>query len=215
MGETEAEERLEGGHRSAASVVAEDELVEVGLQVLVADAAVGAVHPGLQVADRAVRLGEQVLAALVASRGAAVVELLSRTRWTSRSTGTSASICCRNLVTVQDSIVEHARVANPAIHAQRFENIFDSDWQEPRVMLVDYYVSLDSVKTGDVQHVRVSTIYVHFNPIRVGKACAVKRRRRRECEYVTVSFDDHLGRPALALPSLECDGDPARRLRSV
>jgi len=44
--------------------VAERELFEVGLQVLVADAAVGAVHPGLEVADRAVRLGQHVLAAL-------------------------------------------------------------------------------------------------------------------------------------------------------
>ena len=43
----EAEEGLEGRHRGAAAVVAEDELVEVDLQVGIADAAVGAVHPRL------------------------------------------------------------------------------------------------------------------------------------------------------------------------
>ena len=39
----EPEQRLEGRHRRAASVVAEGELIEVDLQVRIADAAVGAV----------------------------------------------------------------------------------------------------------------------------------------------------------------------------
>jgi len=43
----------------------EDELVEIDLEVLVADAAVGAVHPGLEVADRAVRARQQLLAGSV------------------------------------------------------------------------------------------------------------------------------------------------------
>src|SRR6266511_6133271 len=55
---TESEQCLEGGHRRAASVVAEDELVEVDLEVGVADAAVGAVHPRLEVGDRAVGTGQ-------------------------------------------------------------------------------------------------------------------------------------------------------------
>src|SRR5215211_8757477 len=48
----EAEQGLEGGHWRAAAVVAEDELVEVDGQMVVGDAAVGAVHPGLEVRDR-------------------------------------------------------------------------------------------------------------------------------------------------------------------
>ncbi len=44
MAGAESEERLEGGHRGASAVVAEDELVEVDGQVLVADAAVPSGH---------------------------------------------------------------------------------------------------------------------------------------------------------------------------
>jgi hypothetical protein len=58
----EPEERLEGCHRGAAPVVAEDVLVEVDGQVFVGGAAVGTVHPGLEVGDRAVRAGQQLLA---------------------------------------------------------------------------------------------------------------------------------------------------------
>ena len=58
----EPEQGLEGGHRGAATVVAEDVLVEVDGQVLVGDAAVRAVHPGLEVGDRAVRAEQQLLA---------------------------------------------------------------------------------------------------------------------------------------------------------
>src|SRR5215218_7060694 len=58
----EAEQCLEGGHRVVAAVVAEDVLVEVDGQVLVADAAVSAVHPGFEVRDGAVRTREQLLA---------------------------------------------------------------------------------------------------------------------------------------------------------
>src|SRR5215208_5599263 len=50
----EAEQRLEGGHRGAAAVVAKDELVEVDLQVLGRGAPVGALKPGLEVGERAV-----------------------------------------------------------------------------------------------------------------------------------------------------------------
>jgi hypothetical protein len=45
----ESEEGLEGRHRGAAAVVAEDVFVEVDLQVLVRDAAVGAMQPRLEV----------------------------------------------------------------------------------------------------------------------------------------------------------------------
>lgn len=55
---TEAEKRLEGGHRGDASVVTED------VEVLVADAAVGAVRPCLEVGDGAVRARQQLLAGL-------------------------------------------------------------------------------------------------------------------------------------------------------
>jgi hypothetical protein len=49
MSGAEAEQGLEGGHRGAAAVVAEDEFIEVDLQVWIADAAMGPVHPGLEV----------------------------------------------------------------------------------------------------------------------------------------------------------------------
>ena len=45
----EAEHSLESGHGRASAVEAEGELVEVDLQVLLADAAVGALQPGLEV----------------------------------------------------------------------------------------------------------------------------------------------------------------------
>ena len=51
----ETEEGLKRGHRRASSVVTEDELVEVDLQVLGAHAAVGAAEPALEVQDRPVR----------------------------------------------------------------------------------------------------------------------------------------------------------------
>jgi hypothetical protein len=49
---TESKQCLEGCHRSAAAIVAEDVLVEVDVEVLLGDAAMGAVHPGLEVGDR-------------------------------------------------------------------------------------------------------------------------------------------------------------------
>jgi hypothetical protein len=58
----EPKQGLEGGHWGAAAVMAEDVLVEVDLQVGVADAAVGAVHPRLQVGDGAVGTGQEPLA---------------------------------------------------------------------------------------------------------------------------------------------------------
>jgi hypothetical protein len=50
----EAEQGLEGGEWGAAAVVPEDELVEVDLEVLGRDAAVGALEPGLEIRDRSV-----------------------------------------------------------------------------------------------------------------------------------------------------------------
>ena len=58
----EPEERLEGGERGASTVVAEDELVEVDLQVLRRDAVVGALQPVLEVGDRAVNARQGELA---------------------------------------------------------------------------------------------------------------------------------------------------------
>ena len=51
----EAEQGLEAGKGSAAAVVSEDELVEVDLEVFRGDAVVGALEPGLEVGERAVR----------------------------------------------------------------------------------------------------------------------------------------------------------------
>jgi len=50
----ESEEGLECRHWCAAAVVTEDVLIEIDLEVLVRDAAVRAVHPGLKVGGRAV-----------------------------------------------------------------------------------------------------------------------------------------------------------------
>lgn len=61
MGQSQPKEGLKARHRGAATVVAEDELVEVGLHVLGRDAAMGAVHPCLQVRDRAVHAREKLL----------------------------------------------------------------------------------------------------------------------------------------------------------
>lgn len=51
----ETEKCLKRSHRRASSVVTEDELVEVDLQMLGAHASVGAAEPGLEVRDRPVR----------------------------------------------------------------------------------------------------------------------------------------------------------------
>ena len=59
---TEAEQRLEGSHRGAAAIVSEDVLVEVDGQVRIGDVSVRAVQPGLEVRDRPVRAGQQLLA---------------------------------------------------------------------------------------------------------------------------------------------------------
>jgi len=49
----EAQQGLEGRHRCAAPVEAEGELVQVGLEVVVADAVVGADQPTLEVPEHA------------------------------------------------------------------------------------------------------------------------------------------------------------------
>jgi hypothetical protein len=60
----EAEQGLEGGHGRPASVEAEDELVEVDLQMLGGDALVGALQPALEVADGSVNAGQDVVEVL-------------------------------------------------------------------------------------------------------------------------------------------------------
>ena len=57
----EAEQGLKGRHRRAAAVVAKDELVEVDLQTIGRDAAVGALQPGLQVRGGAVGARQKLL----------------------------------------------------------------------------------------------------------------------------------------------------------
>ena len=47
----EAEKRLEGGHRSTAPIEAIGELVEVGLEMAMANAVMGAAEPRLQIAE--------------------------------------------------------------------------------------------------------------------------------------------------------------------
>src|SRR5918994_4115867 len=59
---TQAEQGLERRHRSAPAVVTEDVLVQVDGQVLVGHSAMGAMHPGLQIGDRAVSAWQQLFA---------------------------------------------------------------------------------------------------------------------------------------------------------
>ncbi len=56
----EAEEGLKGRHRGTPTVEAEGELVEVGLEVVVPDAVVGATEPGLEVAKDPVDMREEL-----------------------------------------------------------------------------------------------------------------------------------------------------------
>ena len=60
----EAEHSLESGHGRASAVEAEGELVEVDLQVLLADAAVGALQPGLEVAYHPMDAGKDLVRVL-------------------------------------------------------------------------------------------------------------------------------------------------------
>src|SRR5712692_7060844 len=60
----EAEKRLEGGHWSTAPIEAIGELVEVGLEMAMADAVMGASEPRLQIAEDAVDAGEDLDRAL-------------------------------------------------------------------------------------------------------------------------------------------------------
>ena len=71
---SEPEERLEAGQWGAAPVVAEDELVEVDRQVLGRDAVMGALQPGLQVRDRAMRAWQEKLA--IGKAGALLTRLV-------------------------------------------------------------------------------------------------------------------------------------------
>src|SRR5918998_557845 len=54
----DAEERAEGGMSGAASVEAEDELVEVGLEVFATQAVIDAERPALEVGEDAVGPGQ-------------------------------------------------------------------------------------------------------------------------------------------------------------
>src|SRR3546814_7148557 len=56
----ETQEGLEGRHRCAAPVEAEGELFEVGLEVIVHDAVVGAAEPGIEVAKDPVDLRQEL-----------------------------------------------------------------------------------------------------------------------------------------------------------
>src|SRR3546814_11200326 len=56
----ETQEGLEGRHRCAAPVEAEGELFEVGLEVIVPDAVVGAAEPGLEVAKDPVDMRQEL-----------------------------------------------------------------------------------------------------------------------------------------------------------
>src|SRR5665811_558885 len=55
------EERLEAGHRAAPAVPAEHELVEIDLQMVGPDASVRTEQPGLEVRDRPMSVGHDVL----------------------------------------------------------------------------------------------------------------------------------------------------------
>ena len=59
----QAQKGLEGRHRGAASVETEGELVEVDLQVLVADAVMSAPEPGLEVPEDPMHTRQSILAA--------------------------------------------------------------------------------------------------------------------------------------------------------
>jgi hypothetical protein len=73
---TEAEQGLEGGHRCAASVEAEDVLVEVDLQVRAGNAAMGSSQPALEVGDRPMDARQQMLVGVrsLAARAVLVAE---------------------------------------------------------------------------------------------------------------------------------------------
>src|SRR5438270_12920663 len=58
MGRGDAEERAEGGVSGAASVEAEDELVEVGLEVFSTQAMIDAERPALEIGEDAVGPGQ-------------------------------------------------------------------------------------------------------------------------------------------------------------
>src|SRR5215213_4611764 len=58
MGRGDAEERAKGGVSSAASVEAEDELVEIGLKVFSAQAVIDAERPALEIGEDAMGPGQ-------------------------------------------------------------------------------------------------------------------------------------------------------------
>jgi len=63
MGASKTKKGLEGGHRSAASVEPERELVKVGLQVLALDPMVRTAQPRLEVSEYLMDAGEDDLGA--------------------------------------------------------------------------------------------------------------------------------------------------------
>ncbi len=62
----ESEQGLKGGHRRLASVMAKDEFVEIDLQVMPADAVIGADEPLLQVTEEGLKGGHRRLASVMA-----------------------------------------------------------------------------------------------------------------------------------------------------
>jgi hypothetical protein len=77
----EAEEGLEGGHWGMSAVEAEGELVEVGLEVIVADAVVGPAEPGLEVTKDAMDVRQELrrpLGGALRARAMAVAEFRER-----------------------------------------------------------------------------------------------------------------------------------------
>ena len=60
MERRETQKRLEGRHRGPAAVESERELLEVALEVLVADAVMGAAEPRLEVAEDPVHPGQEL-----------------------------------------------------------------------------------------------------------------------------------------------------------
>jgi hypothetical protein len=72
-----AKQRLERSHRCAPAIETKDELVQVGLEVVAGNAVVGALEPGLEVADHAVGARDDLANVLaVESAGTETLQLM-------------------------------------------------------------------------------------------------------------------------------------------
>ena len=74
MGCGDAEQRTEGGMPGTAAVEAEDELVEIGLQVLAAQAVIDAQGPDFEIGEDAVRPGQDDMGGHVADDMGIVID---------------------------------------------------------------------------------------------------------------------------------------------